>query len=284
MGMIQMEQNDILHIYKKLHTEIGNTKKHLCSRLNHSLKLIPTFIDTIREVLLPEYYCTSKERNMEYELNNLEKLQSLLQEILSHKNDEDVVNQDTYTFLELLPSLRSIIMKDVDAAFRKDPAAKSYEEIALTYPGVLSIIVHRISHELHKMGYTLVSRGISEYAHGKTGIDIHPGATIGHSFFMDHGTGIVVGETTLIGNDVTLYQGVTLGAFSFDRDKNGEIIKGGKRRHPVIEDNVTIYAGATILGGETVIGRDSIIGGNVWLTRSIPAGSKVVTVIQNKML
>ncbi|WP_453989937.1 serine O-acetyltransferase [Bacillus nitroreducens] len=279
-----MGKNDLVKINQHLHEVIGTQHREKCSQINHNLKLIPDFIDNIREVLLPEYYVTSVERTIENSLAKLESLQNKLQHLLSYKNDNMTAEQDTYQFLELLPRLREMIMKDVDAAFRKDPAAKSYEEIVLTYPGVFSIMVHRISHELHKMGYSLVSRGISEYSHSKTGIDIHPGATIGHSFFMDHGTGIVVGETTIIGNDVTLYQGVTLGAFSFDRDKNGEIIKGGKRRHPVIEDNVTIYAGATILGGDTVIGRDSIVGGNVWLTKSIPAGSKVVTVIQNKML
>jgi serine O-acetyltransferase len=171
--------------------------------------------------------------------------------------------------LERLPLLRQRIHLDVEAAFLGDPAAKSTEEVILAYPGLEALIVHRFAHELWIRGIPLLPRIMSEYIHGKTGIDIHPGATIGDGFFIDHGTGVVVGETTLIGRNVKIYQGVTLGALSVKKELSDS------KRHPTIEDDVTIYAGATILGGETVIGKGSTIGGNVWLIRSVPAHSKV---------
>jgi len=178
-------------------------------------------------------------------------------------------------FLATLPAIRSLLKHDVAAAFDGDPAAKSYEEIILAYPCIEAIAVQRMAHELYERGVPLIPRMMTEWAHSRTGIDIHPGTTIGTHFFIDHGTGVVVGETALIGNYVKLYQGVTLGAKSFKRDDEGRIVKGGKR-HPTIEDNVTIYAGATILGGDTVIGEGSVIGGNVWLLESIPAKSIVI--------
>ncbi|MDR1179968.1 MAG: serine O-acetyltransferase [Spirochaetales bacterium] len=168
-----------------------------------------------------------------------------------------------------LPALRQRIHLDVEAAYLGDPAAKSTEEVILSYPGLEALIVHRFAHELWIRGIPLLPRIMSEHIHGKTGIDIHPGANIGAGFFIDHGTGVVVGETTLIGSNVKIYQGVTLGALSVKKELSDS------KRHPTIEDNVTIYAGATILGGETVIGKGSTIGGNVWLTRSVPAHSKV---------
>ncbi len=178
--------------------------------------------------------------------------------------------------VEKLPVIRNMLMKDVSAAFDGDPAAKSYHEIIFSYPGLFSITVHRIAHELYKADVPLIPRIMSEYSHSKTGIDIHPGATIGEFFFIDHGTGVVIGETCKIGNNVKLYQGVTLGALSFPKDDRGTLIKG-LQRHPIIEDSVTIYANATILGGETVIGKNSTVGGNVWVTESIPPNSKVLT-------
>ena len=147
-------------------------------------------------------------------------------------------------------------------------------EVVLSYPGVYAIIVHRIAHLLYEKHVPLIPRIMSEYAHSATGIDIHPGAKIGQGFFIDHGTGVVIGETSIIGQNVKLYQGVTLGALSFEKDANGRLVKGIKR-HPEVEDNAVIYAGATILGGKTVIGKGSEIGGNVWLTHSVPPGSKV---------
>ncbi len=178
----------------------------------------------------------------------------------------------TLKLLRRIPHLRQLLSKDVLAAFQGDPAANSVEEVIFSYPSIEAITVHRIAHELHREGVPMLPRIMSEYAHGTSGIDIHPGAQIGESFFIDHGTGVVIGETSVIGNNVKLYQGVTLGALSLARGVPGE---RSIRRHPTLEDNVTIYAGATILGGETVIGAGSVVGGNVWLVASVPPGSHI---------
>ncbi len=174
-------------------------------------------------------------------------------------------------FLKRIPKIREYIETDVSAAFDGDPAAYNKEEIVVTYPGFYAIMVNRIAHELHLLGVPLIPRIMTEHAHSLTGIDIHPGATIGKYFFIDHGTGIVIGETTVIGDNVKIYQGVTLGALS---TRGGQKLKNVKR-HPTIEDNVTIYSGATILGGETVIGKDVVIGGNTFITSSVLEGTKV---------
>ncbi len=171
--------------------------------------------------------------------------------------------------IEALPELRRIIHLDVTALFEGDPAAKSDEEVIVSYPGLEAIVVYRLAHFIHKAGVPVIPRIMTEYIHGKTGIDIHPGAEIGESFFIDHGTGIVIGETTVIGKNVKIYQGVTLGALSVQKNYQD------KKRHPTIEDNVTIYANATILGGETVIGKGAVIGGNTWIIKSVPAGTVV---------
>ena len=181
--------------------------------------------------------------------------------------------QEAIRFLERLPEIRKTLTTDVQAAYDGDPAAKTIDEVVISYPGVLAITVHRIAHQLRQQEIPLLPRVISEYAHSVTGIDIHPGATIGSSFFIDHGTGVVIGETTEIGERVRIYQGVTLGALSLPKDEVEQLRH--KKRHPTIEDDVTIYAGATILGGETVIGRSSVIGGSVWITSSVPSGTKV---------
>jgi serine O-acetyltransferase len=173
-----------------------------------------------------------------------------------------------------LPEIRTRLNGDVLAAYDGDPAAKSVEEIVFSYPALAAITAYRVAHHLHQEEVPMIPRIISEFAHSETGIDIHPGATIGDRLFIDHGTGVVIGETCVIGNNVKMYQGVTLGALSLPRSQRGEILRG-KRRHPTLEDDVTIYSGATILGGDTVIGAGSVIGGNVWLVESIPAGSKV---------
>ncbi len=177
------------------------------------------------------------------------------------------------TFAAQLPEIRSILDRDVEAAYEGDPAARSVDEVLLCYPGVLTLIYHRLAHSLYRLGVPLVARIIAEIAHSVTGIDIHPGAQIGPGFFIDHGTGVVIGETTVIGQRVRLYQAVTLGARRFTQDESGSIEKGVPR-HPILEDEVVVYAGATILGRIT-IGRGSSIGGNVWLTRSVPAGTHV---------
>lgn len=181
----------------------------------------------------------------------------------------------TLHLLIQLPKIRELLKGDVGAAFDGDPAAKSYEEIVISYPCIMAIATYRIAHELYLQQVPLIPRIMSECAHSKTGIDIHPGATIGNNFFIDHGTGVVIGETTIIGNNVKIYQGTTLGAMSFPKDERGRIIKG-RKRHPTIEDNVTIYAEATILGDVTV-GEGAIIGGNVWVKQSVPAGFTVTT-------
>jgi len=176
-----------------------------------------------------------------------------------------------FDLLQAVPGIREVVYTDVQAALSGDPAACSSSEVIMSYPGVSAITFHRIAHHLYVHQVPLVPRMMAEIVHNRTGIDIHPGATIGNSFFIDHGTGVVIGETTRIGERVKLYQGVTLGALSVSRET-----RCGARRHPTIEDDVTVYAGATILGGETVIGKGSTIGGNVWLTESVPAGTTVI--------
>ncbi|MGA1530923.1 MAG: serine O-acetyltransferase EpsC [Kiritimatiellia bacterium] len=177
-------------------------------------------------------------------------------------------------FLARLPAVRTLIIEDVRAAYRGDPAALTYAEVKLAYPGLLAIVAHRLAHELYKLDVPLVPRIMSEWVHARTGVDINPGARIGEGFFIDHATGVVIGETTEIGNNVKIYQGVTLGARSFPVDAEGNPVKHIKR-HPTVEDNVVIYANATILGGETVIGAGTIVGGNVFLTESVPPNSFV---------
>ena len=179
----------------------------------------------------------------------------------------------THHLLSCLPEIREKLKGDIRAAFDGDPAAQSYEEIVISYPCIIAIATYRIAHELFIKDVPLIPRIMSESAHSRTGIDIHPGAGIGRNFFIDHGTGVVIGETTIIGDNVKIYQGTTLGAMSFPRDERGKIIKGTKR-HPTIEDNVTIYAEATILG-DIVIGKNAVIGGNVWVKKAVPAGVTV---------
>lgn len=188
---------------------------------------------------------------------------------------EEAAEELVLNFLETVPEIRDWLDKDVEAAFKNDPAAGNFDEIIFSYPGLEAIAVHRIAHFFYQNGLRIIPRILSEWAHSKTGVDIHPGAVIGQSFFIDHGTGVVIGETTVIGDNVTLYQGVTLGALNFPKDKEGKIIRNAKR-HPTIGHSTVIYAGATILGGETVIGEHSVIGGNVWLTESVPPNSRVV--------
>lgn len=180
----------------------------------------------------------------------------------------------TRSFLERLPALRALLLEDVQAAYDGDPAALNADEIILAYPGLLAVTVYRIAHELHRLGVPMMPRIMTEWAHTHTGADIHPGATIGRAFFLDHATGAVIGETTVIGDRVKLYQGVTLGALSIARDERGRVIRGTKR-HPTVEDDVTIYANATVLGGKTVVGRGALVGGGVFLTRSVPPGARV---------
>ena len=177
-------------------------------------------------------------------------------------------------FLEQIPAIREMLAKDVEAAYEGDPACQSYDEVIFCYPGLLAISIYRLAHALDHLQVPLIPRMMSEWAHGQTGIDIHPKAEIGDHFFIDHGTGVVIGETCVIGNWVKLYQGVTLGALSFPKDKTGQLVRG-KKRHPTIDDNVVIYANATVLGGETRIGKNAVIGSNVWLVYSVAPNTTV---------
>jgi serine O-acetyltransferase len=190
-------------------------------------------------------------------------------------NCAHIARRATEELLCRLPEIREMLKDDVKAAYRGDPAAGSFEEIVISYPFITAIAAHRIAHELYRMSIPLIPRIISEWAHSQTGIDIHPGARIGRHFFIDHGTGVVIGETAVIGSNVKIYQGVTLGAVSFPRNEKGEIIRGQKR-HPTLEDDVTVYAEATILGDIT-IGKGAVIGGNVWIRQSVPPGG-IVTI------
>ena len=200
---------------------------------------------------------------------------SRLEEEVSMLSPERNAKEVVAEFVRALPEIKRLVDSDVEAAYEGDPAATSPMEVVMAYPGLYAVAIHRLAHELNRLKVPIIPRVMSELAHSKTGIDIHPGATIGERFFIDHGTGVVIGETTVIGRNVKLYQGVTLGALSFDKDPTtGALVKGVKR-HPNVEDDVVIYAGATILGGNTVIGRGSEIGGNVWLRESVPPFSRV---------
>jgi serine O-acetyltransferase len=239
-----------------------------------------------KQVLFPGYFGTPSLRldNVRYFAGEIltEIAWSLSQEIfkafmaVGHPKTEKQSELLAQEVLEEYPQIRLRLKKDVQAALDGDPAAKSVSEVILSYPCVEVIATHRIAHELYRRGIPLLPRILSEHAHSKWGVDIHPGASIGEYFFIDHGTGVVIGETTVIGARVKIYQGVTLGALSFPRDKTGSVLKNVKR-HPTIEDRVTIYANATILGGQTVIGKDAVIGGNAWIVKSVLPGMKVKT-------
>ncbi|MBS1513042.1 MAG: serine acetyltransferase [Bacteroidetes bacterium] len=220
------------------------------------------FVRRLFEVL---FICKNESDNNAFEIQSqLKKLERQLQLLLFPVlHSEEASTQQTAQFFDALPALYQKILLDADAIFNADPAAKTVGEVLVAYPGFFAIASHRIAHQLCRQKIPLLPRIISEYAHSKTGIDIHPGATIGESFAIDHGTGIVIGETTNIGNHVKIFQGVTLGALSVQKDLASE------KRHPTIQDNVVIYSNATILGGETVVGHDSVIGGNVWLTKAV---------------
>lgn len=233
--------------------------------------VVAAFFDELLAVLFPDFSKRNFASPNELELH-LKELKMQLGLLLIKSPQQEPLNGEQLAtdFFDVLPLLHAKLSQDVQAMFEGDPAAKSPNEVIRTYPGFYAIAAYRVAHELHKMNVQVIPRMIAEHAHSKTGIDIHPGAKIGDSFCIDHGTGIVIGETTTIGNEVKLYQGVTLGALSVSK------ADAEKKRHPTIEDRVTIYAGATILGGDTVIGHDSIVGGNVWITRSIPPHTKIV--------
>lgn len=226
------------------------------------------FVDDLFNFLFASYEgkYNSEEKLSKHFTDIKNTFSAILFELL---RDEKAVEKHAGVFFDQLPGIYQQLLKDADAILKFDPAAQSIEEVLAAYPGFYATAVYRIAHQLHQQEIKVLPRLFSEYAHSKTGIDIHPGAEIGDSFFIDHGTGIVIGETTLIGDNVKIYQGVTLGALNVAK------ALASSKRHPTIEDNVIIYSGATILGGDTVIGHDSIIGGNVWLTYSVPSFSLV---------
>ena len=249
--------------------------------------VINDILDKLLKIVFPAYY-----REKEYHFYNVDSLLTILIEDVYYllakeipialkakpeyegKSEEELlaIGKDIIgKFLRSIPKVREYVASDVQAAFEGDPAAYNYSEIILCYPGLRAIATSRLAHELHVLGVPIIPRIMTEHAHSRTGIDIHPGATIGKYFFIDHGTGIVIGETTIIGEYVKVYQGVTIGALS---TRGGQSLRGAKR-HPTIEDRVTIYAGASILGGETIIGHDTIIGSNAFITSSVEANSRV---------
>ena len=261
---------------------IDNFPEHLLQQYNNFRKEVPSmtkahrFIDNMIFFLFPfkiDKKCTKPLVEL-----NLAQLQIDLRDILTplepvlEKSPSDITQQ----FFSTVPAIYESLVQDAKLFVEFDPAARSVESVILYYPGFYAIAVYRLSHELFKLKIPYLPRIISEYAHSKTGIDIHPGAEIGSHFFIDHGTGVVIGETTIIGNNVKIYQGVTLGALSVAKSMKG------KKRHPTLEDNVIVYSGSTILGGDTVIGHDTIVGGNVWLTKSV--GSNCVVYHESQVI
>jgi serine O-acetyltransferase len=264
---------------------------HLEGRDLPSKKVVIEVLEDLVTVLFPGYLGDSEitKANIKYHLGSTltsvyTRLTSEVERSLKYicrkisECPQDVCQKRAHVvvkeLLEKLPEIRAMLSGDIQAAYSGDPAAVSQEEVILSYPCVLAITTYRIAHELYLSGVPLIPRIMSEHIHSQTGIDIHPGAKIGKNFFIDHGTGVVIGETAEIGDNVKLYQGVTLGALSFPKDKKGNIIKG-RKRHPTVGNNVVIYSGATLLGAETVIGDNVVIGGNVWITSAVPSGTKI---------
>jgi len=236
---------------------------------------VEAFINQLRAVLYPNIFGTAGAKGVTQESLQMNARETY-QKIIPYFIKDEAKSKEVIEQLEKdLPKIHQILNTDVKAAYEGDPAAQSYDEIMLSYPSFAALTVFRIANKLYEMEVPILPRMMTEYAHSTTGIDIHPGATIGDHFFIDHGTGVVIGETATIGDNVKIYQGVTIGAKSFKTDEDGNIIKGIKR-HPDIGDNVVIYAGASILGGDTTIGDDCVIGGSVWLTHSIDANQSVL--------
>jgi len=255
-----------------------------------SQEKVIAIVEQAKRILFPGYFTRSKlhAANLEYYIGKqttdlYDQLAEQIVMAIRHdcrRNELPCTNCETRShrlalaFVQTLPKVAAVLATDVRAALEGDPATKSPDEVIFCYPGLLATIIFRLAHELYLLKVPIIPRIMTEYAHNQTGIDIHPGATIGQSFFIDHGTGVVIGETTVIGDNVRIYQGVTLGALSLPRDA-GEKMRNMKR-HPTIEDNVIVYSNTTILGGETVIGKGSVIGGNIWLTESVAPGTKVL--------
>jgi serine O-acetyltransferase len=274
------------------YTECSRTS-HLGHRPLPSREAVVEILCDLLDILYPGYWRRQNLHigNVEYHVGDLidglhDKLTQQIARALRHEHEfvapesnqvldlEALAQQKAVELLKRLPEVRLELEQDVQAAFEGDPAAKSYHEIIFCYPGLEAVSVYRIAHELLLLGVPLIPRMMTEHAHSRTGVDIHPGARIKPGFFIDHGTGVVIGETCDIGRNVKLYQGVTLGALSFPRDAAGNIIRGMKR-HPTLEDEVVVYANATILGGDTVIGHHAVIGSNVWITQSVAPATVV---------
>ena len=275
------------------------------ARENHSpipdynllVEIIHTLLEIVNPLIRCEETCSDelKERlrgQFEFAQNNLS--QQIEIAIARHQEACDEIGSEaifgekipadrikslsielTHHYLALVPKIRDVLITDAQASYDGDPACKNLEEVILCYPGFTAVSVFRLAHELHLLKVPFIPRMMTEWVHCKTGVDIHPGATIGRHFFIDHGTGVVIGETCEIGEHVKIYQGVTLGALSFPKDENGELVRGTKR-HPTLDDNVVIYANATVLGGRTIVGHDSVIGSSVWLTESVDPFTTVV--------
>lgn len=270
------------------------TERDCCTHIDYepipSRQAVLEILERLRELLFPGYFSRDKidPVNLPYHVGQVTSaLFDDLAEQIGRSIRHDCLRYDqacsdcdhrgrelAFAFLKSIPEIRRILASDVEATYEGDPAAQSRDEIIFSYPGIHATAVYRVAHRLHRLGVPLLPRIMTECAHGATGIDIHPGAQIGERFVIDHGTGVVVGETAVIGRNVRIYQGVTLGALSLPRDA-GERLRG-RKRHPTIEDDVIIYSGATILGGETVIGARSVIGGNLWITESVPPDTLVV--------
>ena len=286
--MVDDEKNTVVNDIIQSYTELG-----VVNREGHngfpSKEVIHSVLDCIKELLFPGFFgsgaleettlhdVTQERVSKVFSILVTEIERSLVwarrQACATPSEDffqaSELAKQTALDFLRIIPKLRQILKQDAQAVVEGDPAAKNLTEVILCYPGFQAILVYRIAHFFYQRQIPLVPRQMTEIAHSETGIDIHPGASIGHHFCIDHGTGVVIGETAVIGNWVKLYQGVTLGAFSVSK------LDSNQRRHPVLEDHVTVYARSTILGGKTVIGAHCVIGGNVWLTESLPAGSKI---------
>ena len=265
-----MELQSELYVQSKNQREFINAvfkRNTTCFRGFPDKQIAEDFIDELFFFLFGTHEKKLGEEKLVEQYESLKStFSALLYELI--KNEEKV-KQHTFSLFEAIPGIYKSLLLDAEAILKFDPAAQSIEEVLVAYPGFYATAIYRISHQLHLQGIKTLPRILSEYAHSKTGIDIHPGAEIGESFFIDHGTGIVIGETSIIGNNVKVYQGVTLGALNVAKSA------ASTKRHPTIEDHVIIYSGATILGGDTIIGHDCIIGGNVWLTYSVPPFSVV---------
>ena len=286
------QQDKVPQVVKKLLSSWNTNEcfEHISPVSLPSQEKVIEIVEQTKRILFPGYFTKTKlhASNIEYYIGKqttdlYDKISEQIIMAIRHDcrrnglpctNCEARSHKLALSFIESLPKIMALLATDIRAALRGDPATKSPDEVIFSYPGLLATLMFRIAHELYLLDIPIIPRIITEYAHSLTGIDIHPGATIGPEFFIDHGTGVVIGETTIIGKNVRLYQGVTLGALSLPRDAGKKL--RDKKRHPTIEDNVIIYSNTTILGGKTVIGDGSIIGGNIWITESVATNTKVL--------